>query len=35
MTDHVAETATDIAWSRYQMDLAIDERVMSPTALGR
>jgi hypothetical protein len=35
MTDHATEATTDIAWSGYQVNVAIDERVMSPTALGR
>jgi hypothetical protein len=35
MTDHATETVTDIAWSRYQLDIAVDERVMSPSAAGR
>jgi len=30
MTDHEAETSTDIAWSGYQIDAPIDERIMSP-----
>jgi hypothetical protein len=35
MTDHEAETSTDIAWSGYQVDTPIDERIMSPTATAR
>jgi hypothetical protein len=35
MTDHEAETSTDIVWSGYQVDAPIDERVMSPTATAR
>jgi len=35
MTDHDAETSTDIAWSGYQVDTPIDERIMSPTATAR
>jgi hypothetical protein len=35
MTDHATETTTEIVWSRYQVDAAVDERVMSPTTLGR
>jgi hypothetical protein len=35
MTDHATETATGIVWSRYQLDVAVDERVMSPAAAGR
>jgi hypothetical protein len=30
MTDHESETSTDIAWSGYQIDSPIDERIMSP-----
>ena len=35
MTDHATETATDIVWSGYQVNVAIDERVMSPSAAAR
>jgi hypothetical protein len=35
MTDHAAETATDIVWSGYQVNVAVDERVMSPSAAAR
>ena len=31
MTDHEAETSSDITWSGYQIDAPIDARVMSPT----
>ena len=32
MTDHETETATDISWSRYQVNVPVDERVMTPAA---
>jgi hypothetical protein len=35
MTDHATETTTDIVWSRYQLNVAVDERVMSPASVGR
>jgi hypothetical protein len=35
MTNHDTETATEIAWSNYEIDVPIDERVMSPSAIGR
>jgi hypothetical protein len=35
MTDHATEATTDIVWTRYQLDVAVDERVMSPSAVGR
>jgi hypothetical protein len=35
MTDHATETTTTIAWSRYQVNAAIDERVMSPAGVSR
>jgi len=35
MTNHDTETATQIAWSGYQVDAPIDERVMSPSSIGR
>ena len=35
MTDHATETTTNIAWSRYQVNVAIDERVMSPAGVAR
>ncbi len=35
MTDHATDTATDIVWSGYQVDVAVDERVMSPSAVAR
>jgi hypothetical protein len=35
MTDHETETTTDITWSRYQLNVAVDERVMTPAASHR
>jgi len=35
MTNHETETSTQIAWSGYQIDVPIDERIMSPSSLGR
>jgi hypothetical protein len=35
MTNHETETSTQITWSGYEIDIPIDERTMSPTALGR
>jgi hypothetical protein len=35
MTDHDTESATEIVWSAYGIDAPIDERVMSPSAIGR
>jgi hypothetical protein len=35
MTDHATETTTDIVWSHYQLNVAIDERVMSPSSASR
>jgi len=35
MTNHETETSTAIAWSGYQLDTPIDERIMSPSAIGR
>lgn len=35
MTNHETETSTEIVWSGYQADTPIDERIMSPTAIGR
>jgi hypothetical protein len=35
MTNHETETATQIVWSGYQMDVTLDERMMSPTGIGR
>ena len=35
MTNHETESATQIVWSGYQIDVPIDERIMSPTAIGR
>jgi hypothetical protein len=32
MTDHETETTTDIVWSRYQVNVALDERVMTPAS---
>jgi hypothetical protein len=35
MTNHETETSTEIVWSGYQIDTPIDERVMSPSTIGR
>jgi hypothetical protein len=35
MTNHETETSTQIAWSGYQVDVPIDERIMQPSAIGR
>jgi len=35
MTNHETETATQIVWSGYQIDTPIDERIMSPSSIGR
>jgi hypothetical protein len=35
MTNHETETSTQIAWSGYQIDTPIDERLMSPSSSGR
>lgn len=35
MTNHETETSTRIDWSGYRMDTPVDERVMSPTSVGR
>jgi hypothetical protein len=35
MTNHETETATQIAWSGYQVDTPIDERIMTPASFGR
>jgi hypothetical protein len=35
MTNHETESSTQILWSGYQIDVPIDERIMSPTAIGR
>jgi hypothetical protein len=35
MTNHETETSTQIVWSGYQMDITLDERMMSPTGIGR
>lgn len=35
MTNHETETSTQIAWSGYQMDTPIDERIMTPSSIGR
>ena len=35
MTNHDTETSTHIAWSAYQIDTPIDERIMSPATINR
>jgi len=35
MTNHETETSTQIVWSGYQIDTPIDERIMSPSSIGR
>jgi hypothetical protein len=35
MTNHDTETSTEINWSGYQVDTPIDERIMSPSGIGR
>jgi hypothetical protein len=35
ITNHETETSTQIVWSDYQIDMPIDERVMSPSTIGR
>jgi hypothetical protein len=35
MTNHEAESSTEIAWSGYQIDTPIDERIMTPSSIGR
>src|SRR5688572_7341536 len=35
MTSHETETSTEIAWSGYQIDTPIDERIMTPSSNGR
>ena len=35
MTNHETETSTQIAWSGYQIDIPIDERIMSPSTITR
>ena len=35
MTNHETETSTQIVWSGYQVDTPIDERIMSPSSIGR
>jgi hypothetical protein len=35
MTNHETETSTQIAWSGYQIDTPIDERIMTPSSVGR
>ena len=35
MTNHETETSTQIAWSGYQVNVPIDERIMTPSAIGR
>lgn len=32
MTNHETETSTQIAWSGYQVDIPIDERIMNPSS---
>jgi len=35
MTDHQKDTSTEIVWSGYQINVPVDERIMSPNAAGR
>ena len=35
MTNHETETSTEIAWSGYQIDTPIDERIMTPSSIAR
>lgn len=35
MTNHETETSTQIVWSGYQIDTPIDDRIMSPSSIGR
>jgi len=35
MTNHETETATQIVWSKYEIDIPIDERIMAPTTIDR
>lgn len=35
MTNHETETSTQIVWSGYEIDTPIDERIMSPSSIGR
>jgi hypothetical protein len=35
MTNHESETSTEIAWSGYQIDTPIDERIMTPSSIAR
>lgn len=35
MTNYETESSTKIVWSGYQIDVPIDERIMSPTSIGR
>ena len=35
MTNHETETSTQIVWSGYQIDTPIDERIMTPSSIGR
>jgi hypothetical protein len=35
MTNHETETSTQIAWSGYQIDTPIDERIMTPSSITR
>jgi hypothetical protein len=35
MTNHETETATQIVWSGYNIDVPIDERMMAPATVAR
>ena len=35
MTNHETETSTQIVWSGYEIDTPIDERIMTPSSIGR
>jgi hypothetical protein len=35
MTNHETESSTQIVWSGYQIDIPIDERIMTPSSIGR
>lgn len=35
MTNHETETSTEIVWSGYQVNTPIDERIMTPSSIGR
>jgi hypothetical protein len=35
MTNHETETATQIVWSGYGVDVPIDERIMTPATAAR